>query len=217
MGTAPYEAIVVGGGPAGLSACAELSRLGVRTLLLERKREVGIPVQCGEAVSRLFMEECGMAADLPWVVAPVRGLRMVMPNGGSITLPRQGFCIRRDAFEKWLFAEYAALGGEAHLGERVLDAAEENGRVRLRTKRGEYAALAVVAADGPLSGVATSLGLIRSARCISAIQYKFHAADARGAGILNFYFSGRIAGGYFWVFPTGGETSVGVGEPTGAC
>ena len=136
---------------------------------------------------------------------------MVMPNGRSITFPRAGYCIRKDAFERWLFEDFAALGGEAHLGERVLGAAEENGRVRLRTRRGEYAAVAVVAADGPLSRVAVALGLVRDVRCISAIQYKFHAGDDRGAGILNFYFSGRMAGGYFWLFPRGDEISVGVG------
>ena len=206
-----YEVIIVGGGPAGLSAGIELAKKNVEVLLIEQKKEVGVPVQCGEAVSRLFMEESGFGPDLPWVMSPVRRLRMVMLDGSRFTLSRSGYCIRRDLFDRWLFDEYVRLGGGAHLGEKVLGAEETAAGIRLRTTKGEYMAGFVVAADGPSSRLATSLGMRGKAECISAIQYKFHPGGDCRTGTLSFYFSGGIADGYFWIFPRGDEVSVGAG------
>ena len=206
-----YEAIVVGGGPAGLSAGIELAKHGIRVLLIEQKKEVGVPVQCGEAVSRLFMEEAGFAPDLPWVVAKVFSLELVMPSGRSVILSQEGYCIRRDVFDRWLFDEYVRLGGGAHPGEKVLGAEETAAGIRLRTTKGEYMAGFLVAADGPSSRLATSLGMRGKAECTSAIQYKFRPVGNWRAGTLSFYFSGEMAGGYYWIFPRGGEVNVGAG------
>lgn len=204
-----YEAIVVGGGPAGLSAGIELARHGIRVLLIEQKKGVGVPVQCGEAVSRLFMEEAGFAPDLPWVVAKVFRLELVLPDGRSVILSREGYCIRRDVFDRWLFDEYVRLGGGAHLGEKVIGAEETGAGIRLRTTKGEYVAGFLVAADGSSSRLAISLGMRGRAECISAIQYKFRPVGDWRVGTLSFYISSKIAGGYFWIFPRGGEVSVG--------
>ena len=43
-----YDAIVVGAGPAGSITARCAASKGVRTLILDKKRKVGEPVQCGE-------------------------------------------------------------------------------------------------------------------------------------------------------------------------
>jgi len=45
-----YDVIIVGGGPGGCIAAKECAEKGLSVLLLERHREIGIPVRCGEAV-----------------------------------------------------------------------------------------------------------------------------------------------------------------------
>ena len=45
-----YDCIVVGGGPGGAWAAKHAAQNGARVLLLEKDREVGIPVRCAEAV-----------------------------------------------------------------------------------------------------------------------------------------------------------------------
>lgn len=39
-----YEALIVGGGPAGLAAAEAIAKQGIRTLVLERQNEIGYPV-----------------------------------------------------------------------------------------------------------------------------------------------------------------------------
>ncbi len=46
------DIIIVGAGPAGSMAAISASKAGQNVILLERKKEAGIPVRCGEGVGR---------------------------------------------------------------------------------------------------------------------------------------------------------------------
>ena len=55
-----FDLIVVGGGPAGTTAARYAAKAGINVLLLEKDRDIGVPVRCGEAASdeglRIFVE-----------------------------------------------------------------------------------------------------------------------------------------------------------------
>ncbi|MBU4445065.1 FAD-dependent oxidoreductase, partial [bacterium] len=46
-----YDIVVVGAGPAGSTAARFAASLGASVSLLERDREIGVPVRCAEGVS----------------------------------------------------------------------------------------------------------------------------------------------------------------------
>ena len=48
-----YDIIVVGGGPAGSMAAKYAAENGADVCLLEKTRDIGYPVRCGEAVGHL--------------------------------------------------------------------------------------------------------------------------------------------------------------------
>ena len=52
-----YDIIVVGAGPAGSMAARFAAEQGVSVLMLEKDRDVGYPVRCGEAISKAGVEE----------------------------------------------------------------------------------------------------------------------------------------------------------------
>src|SRR5437016_9557020 len=47
----PYDVIVVGSGPAGGTAARYAARRGLKVLLVDKRKEIGVPVQCGEYVA----------------------------------------------------------------------------------------------------------------------------------------------------------------------
>mgnify|MGYP000980558480 CR=1 FL=1 len=47
---AKYDIIVVGGGPAGSMAAWEAAKNNISVCLLEKDRDIGYPVRCGEAI-----------------------------------------------------------------------------------------------------------------------------------------------------------------------
>ena len=48
-----YDVVVVGGGPAGSMAAWEAAKGGASVCMLEKDRDIGYPVRCGEAASDL--------------------------------------------------------------------------------------------------------------------------------------------------------------------
>jgi len=55
MSTIECDVLVVGGGPAGSSAARAAAKKGLKTILIDKKEEIGKPVQCAEGIgSYLF-------------------------------------------------------------------------------------------------------------------------------------------------------------------
>ena len=46
--TLKYDVVVAGSGPAGAAAAFRASQNGASVLLVEKRKEIGYPVQCGE-------------------------------------------------------------------------------------------------------------------------------------------------------------------------
>lgn len=49
------DVLIIGCGPAGSSAAMEASKMGVDTLVVEKKRSIGNPVQCAEFIPKLIL------------------------------------------------------------------------------------------------------------------------------------------------------------------
>ena len=45
-----YDVIIVGGGPSGCMAAIEIAKAGLSVCILEKDRDIGMPVRCGEAI-----------------------------------------------------------------------------------------------------------------------------------------------------------------------
>jgi flavin-dependent dehydrogenase len=148
--SAPSDAIVVGGGPAGCAAAIGLAKRGAAVTLFERDRVAGAKV-CGEFVSVEACEEARtLGVDLAALgAAPIERVR-VSWRGIMVEsrLPFRAASVSRAALDTALLAAATAAGVRVERGARVLSIDRENVRVRIDDKTEERTARAVVLATG---------------------------------------------------------------------
>jgi digeranylgeranylglycerophospholipid reductase len=81
-----YDIIVVGAGPAGSMAARFAAEQGVSVIMLEKDRDVGYPVRCGEAISRAGVEEF-IEPDEKWITAHITVfIYCARRNGNNIAI-----------------------------------------------------------------------------------------------------------------------------------
>ena len=214
-----FDAVVVGGGPAGATAAADLAGQGRSVLLLDRGGRIK---PCGGAIPPILVREFAIPDAL--IVARATGARIVSPSAKEADMPIEGGyvgMVDRESFDEWLRERAAAAGAVRRQGTfqrftRDADgvaAVEYNGadgpaRVRAR---------AVIGADGARSEVAK--------QCVPGadrVKYVFAyheivraptGPDAHDGSRCDVYYQGTLSPDFYaWVFPHGDTMSIGTGS-----
>ncbi|MEE9236247.1 MAG: NAD(P)/FAD-dependent oxidoreductase [Thermoplasmata archaeon] len=221
-----YDVVVVGAGPGG-SVTARFAALnGARTLLLEKRQDIGSPVRCGEGLSKTHLHEAGIKVDKRWLANEVDGAHIISPSGYRLTISEKhagnevGMVIERDIFDKVQAFEAAKAGAEIMVKATVTDVIKENGdvigvRVDHFGERFNVKAGCVVAADGFESQVGRWAGIntrLKGGDILSGLQYRLTGVEVDPA-YCEFYLGNSVApGGYLWYFPKSEDTvNVGIG------
>lgn len=216
-----YDVIVVGGGPTGSTAARLAAEGGVKVLLLEKDREIGIPVRCGEAVGEKGISKIVELKE-EWIANHIKGLRLVAPDGTKVKVHHEdvGFVLDRKRFDYDLAMNAANAGAEVVTKAYAFGLLTENGtvtgvKVQYIGKQYDIRSKIVIGADGVESrvgrwaGLKTNLKLKDVETCVQMTATNINIDQ----NYCDFYFSSDIApGGYLWVFPKNKNTAnIGLG------
>lgn len=165
-----YDVVIVGAGPAGCSAAlAAASSVGSlalpgqdpgrpgRLLLLEKRPEIGLPVQCAEYVPAQLRGHVPWSADV--VAQKTRVMCTHLPNGEVVETPAPGYVVHRDRFDQGLAAAARRTGAEIRVRTRALEITDDGLVARQGGKEFEIGARIIVGADGPHSTVRSWMDL----------------------------------------------------------
>ena len=217
-----WDAVVVGGGPSGATAAADLARAGHRVVLLDRAGRIK---PCGGAVPPILVREFGIPDSL--IVARASGARIVAPSAKEADMPIScegggGYVgmVDREHFDEWL-RERAGQAGAVRM-EGTFEAVERDADgvavVRFAPKRGgacqRLRARAIVGADGARSEVAKQCvkGWER-VRYVFAYHEIVEMPEDRDGSRCDVYYTGEVSPDFYgWVFPHGKVASVGTGS-----
>jgi geranylgeranyl reductase len=217
-----YDAVVVGGGPAGATAAAELAAAGRSVLLLDKAGRIK---PCGGAIPPRLLADFAVPHDL--LVARIKAARMIAPSSRTVDMPvGEGFVgmVDRDSFDEWLRVRAATAGAERITGtfEAVDRDPDGSAVVCYRTARGgpleRARAKLVIGADGARSAVARQcLPGAEKVKCVFAyhevIEAPATASDAYDSRRCDVFYQGELSPDFYaWVFPHGQTASIGVGS-----
>ena len=207
------DVLVAGLGPAGSAAAAAVARCGARVLGVDRRRAVGLPVQCAEFIPRPLGHYAQSGGVLQQTI---EGMLTVLPSGTAIHSGFPGLMIDRAAFDQALAEEARGVGAELAMATQLVRIDAEHRQATLRGAAGEetmgYRLL--VAADGPHSMVAKSLGLEE----LETVQTRQYTVPLNAAyRDTDIWLSPEYPGGYAWLFPKGKLANLGLGADKRLC
>ncbi|MHA1211516.1 MAG: geranylgeranyl reductase family protein [Candidatus Heimdallarchaeota archaeon] len=222
-----YDVIVVGSGPAGSTTARFLAREGFKVKMLEAKSNVGIPVQCGEAIGKETINEIlkiGVPKDS--IRTEITGFRVFSPSLNFIDykLPSgEGYIVDRRIFDKELLIGSVLEGADIQLNTQVTNIKidSEKGvtiKAKIKGKEVTETAPVIIGADGLYSRVARDAGLAQPIEPIdldTSVGYEMVGVEIDEPTMLDLYMGNEVAPrGYIWIFPKG-ELSANVGIGVG--
>ncbi|WP_422785419.1 geranylgeranyl diphosphate reductase [Qipengyuania profundimaris] len=218
-----YDAVVVGGGPSGATAAADLANAGRKVLLLDRAGRIK---PCGGAVPPRLMEDFDIPQSL--LVARARSARMISPSNRKVDMPvgEIGYVgmVDRDVFDEWLRDRAEKVGAERRTGTfETIERDERLGTmVCYRSTRGgeleRVRTRLVIGADGARSAVARqNIANAERMPCVFAyheiIKSPETDSDVFDASRCDVFYQGKLSPDFYaWVFPHGKTASIGLGS-----
>ncbi len=220
------DVLVIGGGPTGSTAARFAAAGGARTLMIEKRQEIGTPVRCGEGIGQGWLEAVGLAPDRAFVAHAIEALRVVAPDGATLTVPsvgggKGGYVVERDLFDRQLAKEASRAGAEIRIKTSARGLLSEGGRIVGATcehmgETFDVRAQVVIGADGFESQVGRWAGLeppLRTRDVASCLQYTLVGAEGEPR-FSDIHLGSAAPGGYAWVFWKGEDVvNVGLGIP----
>ena len=227
-----YDVVVVGGRIGGSISSLFASKNDVDVLMIEKRQEIGVPIQCAEGTTHSTFEILEMEPSSRYVCNEVETGTIHAPNGKYINAEdlvefnnleksiSKGYILDRKVFDKHLAIESAKAGTDIMVKTTVKDIIREEGKIcgviaKHMGKTMEIKADVVIAADGVESNMARLAGIKTQdnpTNICSCAQYELVCSDF-DPDRVHLYFGKDIApGGYAWVFPKEeGTANVGLG------
>ena len=216
------DVLVVGAGPAGSSAARSASKYGVKTILIDKKNEIGNPVQCAEGIGEYLFRYLPFKIPQEQLIWKMDGIFFWADDLSIEKIGNQwkGYSVDRKKFDKYLADQAVKNGSKLLTGTELVDIEFDNDNnvkkaiVKRKDETFEISSKIFIAADGCESTFLKLLDLYKPKSGDIAEVYSFEMED------LDLYkpnleqiFTGDFTPcGYAYIFPKSKHVAnVGVG------
>ncbi len=215
------DVLVVGSGPAGSGAGRAAAESGTRTIVIDRKKEIGTPVQCGEVIGRSVLAMTDIQVPGYALCCEQNYTRFIVDRKVQIDNHEaywRSVTVERKLFDKYL-TEKAAMAGAAVQSDARLLSIEKDGediascRLMVQGEKLDVRPKMVIAADGVHSTVSKLLGkeLYTSDSVARGVEYEM-VSRKRVPPCMQIFIEPEIGLGYGWIIPKGPyRANVGLG------
>jgi digeranylgeranylglycerophospholipid reductase len=217
------DVLVVGAGPAGSSAARATAEAGAKTILIDKKKEIGVPVQCGEGIGKFLFPYLPFKVPREHLIWELNGIffwksDMKIERTGGIW---SSYAINRKIFDKWLANNAVNAGVKLLTNAELIDLEIENGynvkKAFIRTPNGkiQIEPRAVIAADGVDSTVLKLLGfeIDKKAKCGEVLSFEMKNLKIDKPHSFQVFLGEFAPGAYAYILPKS-KTTANVGAGT---
>ncbi len=228
-----YDLVIIGSGPAGSTTARFAADNGLKVLLLDKRQELGAPIQCSGAISMHSLLQVGIEPNDEFIQEKIYGFEIYNQKGektiidyrilkpdeyGNNKIPL-GYIVDRRRFDRYLMTQAERAGVEVWLKtEGINYFPQGNGHCHVQLRKFNQEIIiktkVIVGADGLQSQVGKWAGLhthIKLTELASCLQFVVDQVETEG--LLEIITGNEWApGGYAWVFPKGhGYAEIGLG------
>tara|TARA_Y100001970_G_scaffold74520_1_gene94424 strand:+ start:4035 stop:5129 length:1095 start_codon:yes stop_codon:yes gene_type:complete len=209
-----WDAIIIGGGPAGSTVARYAAQEGVKVLVIDSRDKIGSPLQCGELVPtndqlRKLCPNVPNIDDLfnipeKAVSRRTSSMGLVTPSGKKLVYPFQGKILERPIHDQAL-VKLAEEAGATFLNKsKVVDVQDEN----VTLSNGDtFKGKIVVGCGGPHDPLRAKHWDEKSLN----IFVKFMLIEGDFEDRVDLFFGSKAPGGYAWIIPKKNGANVGIG------
>lgn len=217
------DVLVVGAGPAGSSAARAAAEAGAKTIFIDKKKEIGVPVQCAECIGKYLFPYLPFKIPKEQLIWKLDGVSFWADD---ITIERRGgiwssYAINRKKFDKWLADNAVTAGAKLLTNAELVDLEVNEGydvrKAMVKTSKGEIVIdpKVVIAADGVDSTVLKLLGfnIDKDENCGEILSYEMKNLNIEKPKYDQVFIGDFAPGSYGYIFPKSERTAnIGIGE-----
>lgn len=212
-----YDIVVVGAGPAGCTASWFIAKKEFSVLLVEKKRKVGSPVTCAEALRN----DTRNIIPLPdYIIDHQLSNEVIYRNDVKISENKiTGLMVNRAELDRYLASKAVSEGAELSIGTTFKKFKKDGGKVVVSMKKHgkikDVKCKILIGADGFGSRVAKMARLKSELQSSDyAVTYQYYMSNILTEEDTAYFFFHipYISEGYAWIFPKrSGTANVGLG------
>ena len=216
------DVLVVGSGPAGSSAARAASLMGAKTILIDKKEEIGMNVPCAEGIGQDFIEKLPFKIPEKQLIWRIEGmiyycLDLSVEHNMD---PWKGYSIDRKYFDRWLAELAVEKGAKLMTSAELIDLEfDETNNVKkalikIKDKYMEILPKVLVGADGCESTVLKLMGLFKPKEGDIPQIYCYELGNLKieKSHFQQLYFGPWAPTGWGYIFPKSDSVAnVGIG------
>ena len=225
-----FDVLIAGVSIAGASTGFFSSQNGVKVLMVEKKKIVGVPVKCGEFIPTLesirkmlpnsnYIEEVYSLISEEVISNKTKKIRFYSPSNHCFEFDFDGIVLKRDLLEQLIVKKALNMGAKIYTSSLVKSVTNKNEFKSVLVKGpqvdGVLKARVVVGADGYPSNIAKWMGLKDGYGLNDialAVQKTMANVDVEEDTVEMFSGNTCAPKGYAWIIPKGEKVAnVGLG------
>lgn len=204
-----YDVAIIGGGFAGLACARKAASCGMRTVVLERKADLGSNIR----TTGILVKEAADLLHLPKHLGKnIGGVRLYSPNGNSIDLCSPGYSfVATDTpgMMRWLGRQAEWAWADIRLSQNISQFHKSGGKIQL--PESELQARFIVGCDGARSSVARRFDLSPNRKFLIGAEAEYEGIEGLDPDRLHVFLDSELAPGYIgWIVPGVGVQQVGI-------